>query len=794
MKLLQSGLAHHQAGRLQKAEEIYKDILQAQPRHADALNFLGVIFHQTEKNKIAINYIENAIKINPDAADYYNNCGIAYTALHKNEMAIARFEKALTLKPDHAEAHNNLGIVYQDLGRDEDAIACYEQALANKPDYAQAHSNLGKLLNKLGRLEDLIAFIKQLLSIKPDDVTVLFDLAVTLQISGRHEEAINYYENVLTINPDYANAHYNLGKALHELERADEAIVCYEQALTIKPNYVEALSNLGKVLKDLGRLDEALVSYKKVLAIKPENAEVHNNLGLIYQALGRLDDAVVCFEQALAIKPDLCEAHNNMGITFHIPGIPGKMANAITCYEKAISIKPDNAAVLNNLGNVLKDLGRLDEALASYEQAIVINPDNASAHSNLLMALNYSPSTTNSILFNKSTAWAASLEKYSLNNFFKNSPNQNRRLKIGYVSGDFSNHPVGYFMTRVLLSHDSECFDIMCFSDSIKSDDTTLRLQQSAKQWRNIVGLSDDLVSTLIRNDGIDILVDLSGHTGKHRLTLFATRPAPVQVTWLGYFATTGLNAMDYILADRIVLPEQEEQFYTEKVRRLPDSYLCFEPPKFDIDINTAPVTVTGAITFGCFNNYGKLNPNTIALWANIIKAIPGSCIILKSRHYNEPEVQQSVHDMFASNNIDSSRIIMEGRSSREALLTKYQHVDIALDPFPFGGGTTTVECLWMGVPVITMKGDRWVGRVSESILNTIGLPELIAANHNEYQQIAISLSNDIPRLKMLRATLRKTLESSPLCDGKRFTKNLELEYWSMWKYWCHNILNKKKE
>ena len=681
LKLLEKGLAHQNAGRLQEAEAIFQSILQEQPRHPDALHLLGVIAHQVGKHEMAVKLIENAIKINPTMSEFYNNLGNVFLELGRPEDAIARYEQALAIRPDFAEVHNNIGYALQKLGRPEDAITSYKQALAIKPDFAEAHNNLGN--------------------------------------------------------------------ALLELGRQTAAIVRYEQALAIKPDYTEAYNNMGNALLELGRQTAAIVRYEQALAIKPDYAEAYNNMGNALLELGRMDDAIARYEQALAIKPDFAEVHNNMG-------------------------------------NALRELGRPEEAIICYEQALAIKPDFAGAQSNRLMTLNYLSSILNSNLFDNTKGWATSLEKQTSDGSFDNIPNPNRQLKIGYVSADFRNHPVGYFISSVLPFHDNNHFDVTCYSNSPLTDDITISLQKSVKQWHNIVGLSDDDTASLIRNDCIDILVDLSGHTSGNRLTLFAKRPAPIQVSWIGYFATTGLTAMDYILADRFVVPEQEEHFYTEKVRCLPDSYLCFDPPKFDLEIHNTPAKLMGVFTFGSFNNYCKLSPETITLWAKILNAVPSSRLLLKHNQYSNPSVQQFVHDRFANHNIDNNRVIMEGRSPRQELLVNYQHIDIALDPFPFGGGTTTAECLWMGVPVITMKGDRWVGRVSESILNAVGLPELVADNLDAYRSLAITLSNDIPRLESLRFKLRKTMEASPFCDGKRFTKNLEMIYQSMWKDWCH--------
>ena len=713
--------------------------------------------HQSGRLQQAEVIYNDILKDNPRNTDALNFLGVLFHQTGKNEIAISNFEKAIKINPGIADYYNNCGIACRALKKNEKAIIHFEKAIALKPEYAEAHNNLGVVYKDLGRDEDAIAC----------------------------------YQQALTIKPDYAEALKNLGIQFHNSGQFEEAIVRFEAFLAISPDDVDVLFNLARVLHKQGNMEEAIVRYNQVLSIKPDYAVAHNNLGAIFQAVGKIEKAVTSFEQALIVNPDYAEAYNNLGNVLHLMG---RLQDAIASYEKAIALKPNYAGVYNNMGNVFKSMGRHNDAFSCYEKATSINPYYHKAYSNIFLALNYLPSTTNAALYKKSKAWAATLENKPFNNVFKNQPDDNRPLNIAYVSGDFSNHPVGYFISRVLSSHDSFHFNVTCYSNSERLDETTVLIKNNVKQWRNIAGLSDDEVSKLIKNDSIDILVDLSGHTGNNRLTLFSERAAPVQVTWLGYFATTGLRTMDYILADSVVLPAEEEKFYTEKVRRLSDSYLCFDLPKFKIGIKNPPVMNTGIITFGCFNNYNKINRATIELWAEIMNSVPGSQIFLKQNQYGDSGLRQSVYDVFAANNIENSRVILEGRSSRDVLLKKYQLIDLALDPFPFGGGTTTAECLWMGVPLITMKGDRWVGRVSESILRTIGMSEFVARNNDEYKQIAISLCNDIPQLKYLRSNLRKKLETSPICDGKKYTKNLESEYRSIWKGWCQSNIKKVKE
>ena len=383
-KLIHNGLAHHQAGRLQEAEAIYKTILKEQPRHAGALHLLGVIAHQVGKHEMAVNLIDKAININPNVPDFYNNCGAAYRALHKNELAIGHYEQALALKPDYAEAHNNMGIALQGMGRQKDAITHYEQAFAIKPDYIEAHNNLGNVLNELGRQIEALARYEQALAIKPDYAEAHNNLGIALKELGRQEEAISHYEQAIAIKPDYTEAHYNLGNALQGLGRQQEAIVRYTQALAIQPDYAEAHNNLGLALQELGRRDEAIKCFEQALSIKPDFAMAYNNLGVTLKELGQQEEAIKCFEQALAIKPDFAMAHNNLGAAFKELG---QHKEAIARYEQALAIEPDFAEAHNNLGNVFTELDREEEAINRYDQALSIKPDYADAHNNLGLTL-----------------------------------------------------------------------------------------------------------------------------------------------------------------------------------------------------------------------------------------------------------------------------------------------------------------------------------------------------------------------------------------------------------------------
>ena len=338
----------------------------------------------------------------------------------------------------------------------------------------------------------------------------------------------------------------------------------------------------------------------------------------------------------------------------------------------------------------------------------------------------------------------------------------------------------------MLARHDKQRFEVFCYSNHSINDDVTVRLRRHADGWRDIVGQTDDAVAQRIREDGIDILVDLAGHTAGNRLLTLALKPAPVQATWIGYIATTGLKAVDYIIGDRYVIPPQDERYYVEQAVRLPHCFLCFTPPQLPIEVSPLPALSGAGITFGCFNNTAKLTPQTIAAWARLLSALPRSRLFLKSTGFGDELTRAHYRDLFAAHGVEAERLKFAGPSPRHEYLAAYREVDVGLDPFPFNGGTTTVEALWMGVPVVTLRGDRFVSRMGESIMMNLGLEECVAGTEDAYIAEAVALASDLPRLAGLRQRLREQLLNSPLCDGPGFARDLETSYRTMWKAWCH--------
>ena len=711
--LFAAGIAHQQSRRFGEAEQLYRQILEIEPNHADATHYLGVIAFQVGRSDIAAVFIAKAIALNGRDPAMHSNLGNALKGIGKLDEATASYRRAIALKADFADAHSNLGNALADQGRLGDAVDSYRRALALKPGFVDAHKNLGDTFAKQGKLD----------------------------------EAAASYSRALALNPSFTDAHNNLGVALKDRGKLDEAAASYRRALAIRPDHIDAHINLGNVLRDRGKPDEAVASYRQALALKPDNIEALHNLGTALGDQCKFDEAVESYERVLALKSDYAEAHNN-------------------------------------LANVLKHQGRVDESLTSYERVLALRPDYAAAHSNLLLTQHYSDRISSAGLLAAARRFGDRFDRKSAGKTFPNDRSAERRLRIGYVSGDFQQHPVGFLLARVLEAHDRAAFEIFCYANSANVDSVTDRLKAAADHWRSVVGVSDADSATMIERDRIDILVDLSGHSAKNRLLMFALRAAPVQASWLGYFGTTGLRTMDYLLMDDAAVPPGEERWFTEAIVRLPYGRFCYAPPDYAPDPVDPPSLTRGHMTFGSFNNIAKIGAGVVKLWAEVLQATPGSRLLLKWKSFDDGKVRRDFVDAFRAAGVAQERLELRGFSPHPEMLAQYGDVDIALDPFPFGGGLTSCEALWMGMPVVTLPGDRPASRQSVGFLNLLGLNDCAARSPAEYVRCATDLAANPQRLTALRHSLRSRMTASPLCDGALFTPSLETAFRQMWNRW----------
>jgi predicted O-linked N-acetylglucosamine transferase (SPINDLY family) len=613
--------------------------------------------------------------------------------------------------------------------------------------------------------------------------STVFQTALARHQAGDLAQAKRGYERILEVDPDHAEALHLLGVIAHQLGKSEVAVQIIGKALAIEPGFAEAHSNFGNALVTIGQVEKAAESFRTAIRLKPGFADAHCYLGNALRLLGLLDDAAANCRIAIKLRPEYADAHIKLG---DVLKAQGKFEAALACYTEAIRLQPESAETCSSMGDIQRGLGNMDEAIACYRHALRLKPDFDPAESSLLFSLNFSGRLTPAEcaaeahkfgqrvaqkVRSRFSAWPASREP--------------QRLRVGMVSGDLHRHPVAYFLQGLLANIDRGRFELIAYHANNRWDDVTERLRPQFDDWKLIARQSDEAAAHTIYDDGIHVLLDLSGHTARNRLPMFAWKPAPVQASWLGYFATTGLAEMDYALVDPYVAPPGEEAQFTESVWRLPESYLCFSAPAADINVGVLPALAAGHVTFGSFNNLAKMNDAVVTLWARVLQAVPGSRLFLKTRQLFSEASCETTRQRFQAHGIAPGRLILEGSSPRHELLAAYHRVDIALDPFPYPGGTTSVEAMWMGVPVITRRGDRFLSHVGESIACNAGLPECIARDDADYVAKSAGHASNLELLAALRSNLRAKVMGSPLFDAPRFSRNFEAALWGMWEHHC---------
>jgi len=611
-----------------------------------------------------------------------------------------------------------------------------------------------------------------------------FALAVQYHHAGDLETAGEICRQILAADPNEADAWHLLGLLNAQVGRHQAGVECFDRALRLKPDWFEALYNLGRARLDQGDLAAATACYRRAVELRPDHEEAHNNLGLALEGQGKVDEAAACYRRAIQLNPELVAAHNNLGLVLRGQG---KLDEAAACFGRALQVKPDLADAHNNLGNVREDQGKLAEAIACYRRALEVMPECVWAHSNLLCSQQYRGSITLKELADAHAGFeqAHVAPLRATWSAHENVRDPQRRLRVGFVSPDLRRHPVGYFLIRLLENLDQGLYEAICYYDGTVTDDLTARFQGAATAWSDVARWTDEQLARQIRTDRIDVLFDLAGHTSGNRLLVFARKPAPIQVTWAGYTGTTGLAAMDYVLADRFEIPPQSERYYCERVLRMPDGYVCYDPPGYAPPVSPLPAFENGYVTFAAFHNPAKITPQVVEVWAQVFKRLPQARLVLKYRGMDDASVTGRLADLFAGCGIDPARLEFLGFSAHSETLAQYRRVDVALDSFPYNGGLTTCEALWMGVPVVTCPGETFASRHSLSHLSNVGLTETVAGSLEEYVELAVSLAGDLSRLAALRAGLRDRMAFSPLCDGKRFAENFVEILRTVWQHWC---------
>ncbi len=687
-------------------------------------------------------------------------------------------------KPQSRKASIDVAAILQDVskmqvnGELDGAITSILMLLQQDANNLNYNKQAAHLFRQKADFQQALQYLEKCLELDNNDANIFDEIGNLYQELGLYGDAVTYHQKAVKLNPSLAVAYNGLGNAYSALRDFEAAEMAYDQAIKLKSDYAIACNNKGLALTSRGEFEQALPFFEKAIEIDNHYALAHNNLANALQGLKKHEPAIEHLQTAYALDPENAGIVNNLGVAYSQAALYSK---SLEYYDKALVLAPDYADVYQNIGISLENLGQFDEAVKNYNKAIAINPSIASAHTSYLFCSNYNINLDEQAIFKMHADWGKTVEQSTDRS--KCFDYRHNRLKVGYISPDFRAHPVSCFIESIFQHHDKTQFEIVVYHDHLLSDKVTASLKDRVEQWRDVVRLTDEELATLIHKDEIDILVDLTGHTASSRLPMFASRVAPVQISYLGYPNTTGLTKMDYRLTDNQADPEElTEHLYTEKLCRLDNGFLCYKPPADSPDIGLVPSMDSGVITFGCFNNAKKINPDVISAWSSILQSLPSSRLLLKSQHYKDPELRDYFLSLFKNNDIEEERIVFRSWSENFfSHLDLYNQVDVGLDPFPYNGTTTTCEALWMGVPVVARRGDVHRSRVGFSILSQLQLDDaLCCADTKTYISTALALANDTDQLTNYRKTLRKMMSDSTLTDGVKFTSNLEKLYRSL--------------
>ncbi len=840
VKIFQQGLSSHQSGQLAQAKAAYEQVLTNQPKHFDALHLLGVIAAQTKNPTLAADLIGKAIEINsssasaysnhgnalqelkrlddalisydkaialePDYADAFYNRGTALKELKRLDDALLSYDKAISIKPDYADAFYNRGIALQELKRLGDALVSYDKAIALKPYHPDAFNNRGNALKDLKLLEDALESYDKAIALKPDYADAFYNRGIALQALKLLKDALTSFDKAIALKPDHANAFNNRGTALQELKRPGDALTSYDEAIALKPDYADAFYNRGTALQELKRLDEALASYDKAIALKPDYADAFNNRGNTLQDLKRLDDALVSYDKAIAFKPDYAHAFNNRGNVLKELKL---LEVALKSYDEAIALKPDYADAFYNRGIALKELKLLEDALTSFDKAIALKPDyefllGTRLHTQMHLSdwsdLQYKleqleASISEELMVSEPFPVIGLVDKPELQlkateiyinkkhpahgglNVFK-SRSSGGKIRIGYYSADFHSHATSFLMAELFEEHDSLAFELYGFSFGPDTqDEMRSRVSSGFDYFFDVTKKSNREVAQMSRDLGIDIAVDLKGITENCRVGIFAEQCAPIQVNYLGYPGTLAAPYYDYIVADKTLIPQESQQYYTEKIIYLPHSYQVNDSKrKISQKLFTRQELglPESGFVFCCFNSNYKILPVTFDVWMRILQAVNGSVLWLLQ---DIPAATKNLRKEAASRGVDPSRLVFAPRMKLEEHLARHRLADLFIDTLPCNAHTTASDALWAGLPILTQIGQSFPARVAASLLNAMNLSELVTKTSEEYESKAVDLANDPLKLALIKKKLEQNRKTSPLFDGQLFARHMEAAY-----------------
>ena len=774
---LQEAFALHQQGHLGKAEEIYLQLLEIGSRNADVFHLLGVLAHQTGRHQSAIELISQAIEINPNDPIYYFNIGNAHQALTQFEEAVFNYDKAIDLKSDFAEAYLNRGNAFAKCKQFDAAIASYDLAIALKSDLIEVYFNRGNAQQELKQFEEAVKSYDVAINLSPDHVEAYYYQGIALKELKQFNAAVASYDKAITLRPDMAEAYANRGNALQELKQLDSAVASYNKAIALKPDMAEAYYNKGISLQELKQLDAAVASYDKAISLKPDMAEAYSNKGNVLQELKELSEAVACYDKAINFNPEMAEAYYNRGISLN--GLKQCDA-ALVSYEMALTLKPGYEYLLGmrlHARMFLCDWRNFERNLSGLSQKIQNNEKVSPSFPTLALPL--------SLPMLRKTAEIWTIDNYpenqSLGPILKSS--KTHKIRLGYYSADFHNHATTYLIAELFERHDKSKFELVAFSfGPDANDEMRNRVKQTFDHFIDVKTMTDRAVAHKSRDLSIDIAVDLKGLTEDNRLGIFAYKAAPIQVSYLGFPGTLGASYIDYMIADKTIIPAESQKDYSEKIVYLPNSYQVNDRKRA-----ISPKLITkkelglpsDCFVFCCFNNNFKITPSIFDTWIRILKRVNTSVLWLFE---DNPTAAINLQKEAHLRGLDPTRLVFAKRMSLPEHLARNKVADLFLDTLPYNAHTTASDALWAGLPVLTCMGESFASRVAASLLYAIGLPELVTKSQAQYEALAIELATNPDQLKAIKDKLESNRLTTPLFDTALFTKHMEAAYTKMYE------------
>jgi len=809
------GLVLRELGQLDAAIAAYDKAIAIAPDYVDAYSNRGNALAELKQFSAAIASYNKAVAIRPDFAQAYFNRGNALMELNQLEAAVQSYDKAIEIQPAFAQAHCNRGNALKGLHRLAPAIASYQQAIAISPDYVAAHSNLGTAFLELGQFDAAVASYDNAIAIRPDSAEVYYNRGNALQELKQTDAAIVSYEKAIAIQPDFAVAHYNRGNALLKLRQTEAALASYDQAISLRPDYVEAHTNRGNLLAKLENFKAAIASYDQAISHNPMHAKAHSNRGNVLAQTRQFDAAIASFNRAIQIDPGYAEAYDNLGNAL---AELKRFDEAVASYDKAISLRPDFAEPHSHRGNALVSLKNHAAAIVSYERALRINPDfefqsgmlqgtrmqlcdwqdfDQQVHlleEKIRSGAKASPPFSALSLMDSSSVHRKCAETYVNEKFPPVSKTtgiarraKSDRIRIGYYSSDYHNHPVAFLIAGLFELHDRDRFEVIAFSSGPNvQDDMRRRLMKSFDRFIDVRDTGDEEVARMSRDMAIDIAIDLSGFTADGRTGVFAHRAAPIQVNYLGYPGTMGAPYIDYIIADSVIIPPESRQHYSEKVVAMPESYQVNDRQRViaDTQFSREELGLPGTgFVFCCFNNNFKITPATFDIWMRVLKAVDGSVLWLFAE---SPKSAERLRGEAQKRGVPPERLVFANRVPLADHLARHRAADLFIDTLPYNAHTTGSDALWAGLPVLTLMGESFAARVAASLLNAVHLPELVTTTPAQYEALAIELATHPEKLAGIKRKLAENRLVAPLFDTARFARHIEAAYTIMMeRYWA---------